>query len=384
MRKLASGVPQNTGDNAADFAFISTTGDAFGGSVQSILGTPGPEELRSHIQRNTQMQVSLVDPLQSPSAPVNRYRDSTPGDPVKSQYGTLSFRRRITNNTGQPVTALRFRIVDLTTLNSPNTTGGTLADLRVLSSSDISVTRADGSVVQVKGTTLPQEPMHPFGGGLNSNVNAGTVTLDAPLPAGQAINVQFLVGVQRGGNFSFYFAVEAQLPPVSPVVKITNPTNGNSLTTTNLIIDAEASSSGNSISKVEFFQGDAKLDEDTIAPYTFMWSGVAPGRYTLTARATDSSGAVATSTPISVTVNAPDPNAPSNLEATAFSDSQIDLYWTDNTNNETGFKIERKLGIDGTYEQVATVGPDITTFSDNNLIAGTLYVYRVNMMYPEI
>ena len=35
---------------------------------------------------------------------------------------------------------------------------------------------------------------------------------------------------------------------------------------------------------------------------------------------------------------------------------QLQLAWTDNSNNEDGFKIERKLGTTGTYSQIATVG----------------------------
>ena len=49
------------------------------------------------------------------------------------------------------------------------------------------------------------------------------------------------------------------------------------------------------MAKVEFFNGATKLGEDTTAPYSFTWSGVAPGTYTLTARATDNLGGTTTS-----------------------------------------------------------------------------------------
>src|SRR5207237_86423 len=42
VRHLETGLPQDTGDNAADFVFIATDGGVYGG-VQSILGAPGPE-----------------------------------------------------------------------------------------------------------------------------------------------------------------------------------------------------------------------------------------------------------------------------------------------------------------------------------------------------
>ncbi|MDP3297216.1 MAG: fibronectin type III domain-containing protein, partial [Thermodesulfovibrionia bacterium] len=71
------------------------------------------------------------------------------------------------------------------------------------------------------------------------------------------------------------------------------------------------------------------------------------------------------------------PSAPSNLTATAMSSSQINLSWMDNSNNETGFKIERKKGATGTYSQVATVGVNVTTYSNTGLLANTTYYYRV-------
>ena len=71
------------------------------------------------------------------------------------------------------------------------------------------------------------------------------------------------------------------------------------------------------------------------------------------------------------------PAAPSGLSATSISSSQINLSWTDNATNETGFKIERKTGSGGTYAQIATTGADVTTYNDTGLTEGTTYFYRV-------
>jgi hypothetical protein len=72
------------------------------------------------------------------------------------------------------------------------------------------------------------------------------------------------------------------------------------------------------------------------------------------------------------------PAAPSNLNATAFSATQIDLTWTDNSSNEAGFKIERCTGSGCTnFTQIATVGSNIASYSDKGLSASTTYTYRV-------
>jgi len=70
-------------------------------------------------------------------------------------------------------------------------------------------------------------------------------------------------------------------------------------------------------------------------------------------------------------------NQPSALTATTLSSSSIRLDWTDNSANEDGFKIERKLGELGSYTQIATVGPDITSYSDTGLTANNYYYYRI-------
>ena len=71
------------------------------------------------------------------------------------------------------------------------------------------------------------------------------------------------------------------------------------------------------------------------------------------------------------------PAAPSGLSATAASSSIIDLSWTDNSNGETGYKIERKIGATGTYIQVGTVGANVTSYSNTGLSGSKTYYYHV-------
>jgi uncharacterized protein (TIGR02145 family) len=70
------------------------------------------------------------------------------------------------------------------------------------------------------------------------------------------------------------------------------------------------------------------------------------------------------------------PVPPSNLTGTVSSSTQINLSWTDNSTNETGFKIERKTGT-GTYAVVGSTATDVTTYSDTGLTPSTTYTYRV-------
>jgi hypothetical protein len=71
------------------------------------------------------------------------------------------------------------------------------------------------------------------------------------------------------------------------------------------------------------------------------------------------------------------PSAPSSLVATAASASQVALSWTDTSQNESGFKIERRTQT-STYTQIGMVAANITSYTDTGLAAGTVYVYRVS------
>jgi hypothetical protein len=68
---------------------------------------------------------------------------------------------------------------------------------------------------------------------------------------------------------------------------------------------------------------------------------------------------------------------PSALSAKAISSSQINLTWADNATNESGFKIERKIGVNGTYLQLATAAANTISYNDTGLAASTVYYYRI-------
>jgi peptidyl-Asp metalloendopeptidase len=68
--------------------------------------------------------------------------------------------------------------------------------------------------------------------------------------------------------------------------------------------------------------------------------------------------------------------APTNLTATATGVRTIALNWTDNSAGESGFKIERSVNGRG-FSQIATVGANVTSFSQSGLRRGRTYSYRV-------
>ena len=203
------GVLKDTNNNAADFVFVDTNGTSAGAGQR--LGAPGPENLSSPIERNASFAVNLLDTCVAAASPPNRVRDFTSDPPNNSTFGTLDIRRTVVNNTGGNVTRLRFRVVDLTTFPAPSG----IADLRPRTSTAVVVTvdrppcGSGTSNVTVQGTTLEQPPSQPNGGGFNSSMSAGVVTLATPIAPGGSLDVRFLLGIQQTGSFKFFINVEA-------------------------------------------------------------------------------------------------------------------------------------------------------------------------------
>ncbi len=198
----------DTNNNAADFVFVDTNGTSAGAGQR--LGAPGPENLSSPI-RNASFGASLLDTCVGSVSPPNRVRDFTSDPPNNSTFGTLDFRRTIVNNTGGNATRLRFRVIDLTTFPAPSM----IADLRPRTSTAVVVTvdrppcGSGTSTITVQGTALEQPPSQPNGGGFNSSMGAGTITLATPLANGAAVDVRFLLGIQQTGLFKFLLNIEA-------------------------------------------------------------------------------------------------------------------------------------------------------------------------------
>jgi hypothetical protein len=195
-RNLAGGLPADSNDNAVDFFGVDTTGATLGTGQR--LGAPGPENLSSPVERNAEIATSFIDPAVCTTCAPNRVRDTTPT--TENPYGTLTIRRRYTNNTGRTITRLRFRVVNVTTLPVP---AGT-ADVRVRTSADSFVTLTNGTTITVKGTTLETPPSQPLGGGWNSSI-----AVSGGLAPGASVDVQFVLGLIQTGTFRFYINAEA-------------------------------------------------------------------------------------------------------------------------------------------------------------------------------
>ena len=71
------------------------------------------------------------------------------------------------------------------------------------------------------------------------------------------------------------------------------------------------------------------------------------------------------------------PLAPSGLTVTVIDDTTLKLDYIDNSHNEAGFKIERSNDLGLTYSVIATNLPSVITYTNENLIQGTQYYYRV-------
>lgn len=71
------------------------------------------------------------------------------------------------------------------------------------------------------------------------------------------------------------------------------------------------------------------------------------------------------------------PAAPEHLLVRVISGSRIHVMWTDKSDNEKGFILERKIGADGAFAALETISPNETDFKDFGIEKPGTYAYRV-------
>ena len=195
-----------------------------------------------------------------------------------------------------------------------------IGDPSQYSSLVLNLLRDDGAVVYLNGTEIARSNM-PAG-----TVSSGTLASGAVAGADEStfypyvISPQLLVGgtnviaveVHQAAADSSDISFDLELigrraggGNEPPSVSLTAPSTGSAFTAPATInLAAAASDSDGSVQRVEFWQGATLLGTATAPPYAYTWQGVAAGSYVLTARAYDNLGAVATSSPVTVTVAA--------------------------------------------------------------------------------
>jgi PKD repeat protein len=140
------------------------------------------------------------------------------------------------------------------------------------------------------------------------------------------------------------------------------------------------------------FNGSTSSDPDgTIASYQWNFgdgttaTGATPthayttaGTYTVALTVTDNGGLTNSAT-TTATVSAPAtiPAAPSNLTASSTTAKQVILNWTDNSSNEQNFIVQRSTSPTSGFTQVASLGANVTTYTNTGLTSGRTYYFRV-------
>jgi len=158
--------------------------------------------------------------------------------------------------------------------------------------------KLDGTNLGVEDTTAP------YGVTLNTmTLASGTHTLTA-------------VARDAAGNQTTASSRSIIVNNPTPSVALTAPVSGASYTAPATInLAASVVANGNTITKVQFYQGTTLLGEDASAPYNFTWSSVAAGSYSLSARAVYGAGSTVASTPTSVSVASTPPSSGLTLAA---------------------------------------------------------------------
>jgi fibronectin type 3 domain-containing protein len=209
-----------------------------------------------------------------------------------------------------------------------------------------------------------------------------------------------LAGTGLGGNFSdntvaagvrYWYRVRARLSPTATtepsnfasVVTILTPTNltvtGTTTSTASLtwvnnvantltdVVIERSLLSGTGYGQVDLVPSLANVNTNFgLTDNTRYWFRVAARQGTTLSDYSNEATAV---TPVM---------APTNFAARAIAFDRINLTWTDNSNNENGYRLERATALAGPYTLVANLPANTTSFESTGLTADTQYFFRLS------
>ena len=240
---------------------------------------------------------------------------------------------------------------------------------------DLQIISPDGTinwpyVMPFVGTWTQASMSLPAIRGKNNVDNVEQVYLESPTAGTYTVSVALdasLGGLKSGASQAYSLIItggEGGTVNPSPSVFVTSPADGSFFAKgSSITISADATDlvyggGEGLVSKVEFFAGGTKFAEDTTAPYSASWTPSVSGGYVITAKATDSEGAVRTSTPIIFTIlnesRTPVINSLSGLTAKLRMPFQFQVTASDNPSSFTASDL-----------------PPGLTCSSNGLISGT-------------
>ena len=227
----------------------------------------------------------------------------------------------------------------------------TVADASQYSALTMNLLRDDGAVVYLNGTEVTRSNM-PSGSVTASTLASTAVTgsdestffpysiSTASLAGGtNVIAVEIHQDAANSSDISFDLELIGTRVAgnSAPTVTETAPASGAVYTApASITLTAQAADSDGSIQRVDFYQGSTLLGTALSAPYTVVWTNVPAGVYSVTARATDNTGAITVSAPVTVTVNAattgnhaPTLNAVANQSGTVGQSASLALVASD-------------------------------------------------------
>ncbi len=250
---------------------------------------------------------------------------------------------------------------------------------------DLKITAPDGATVKLPyvmpfvGTWTDASMQLPATTGVNRVDNVEQVYISAPTQSGIYTMTVTLPGTLTGSSQIYSLVVTGgsnlEANP-APVVTLDAPTDGTTLLPdVQVTLSASASDKvigggGGVVTSVEFLNGTTSLGVDATAPYNIAWTPPAAGTYSLTAKATDSEGAIGTSAIANLTVLTGDgtPTLASFSPASGTAGDTIALTGT----NFAEVSAVKFNGVDALYTVVSATS--ITATVPSTATTGTLSV----------